>query len=1729
MDIRYKITVSVVRVATGEVELFEKSIPTAIQAVEPYLYDNFHILSSAYILGYFSQEVTDYLASNGLVDTDIEVDSYEIFSETPGVDVFFVNSDTSSEFTLSPTIKAYVHPESLPLTAPVLTGESYDSSTIIWRFEADEEKDFAHYILNEKGGLVAQLPIGVQHYSESGLTPDTLYARSLVKYDASRTSPGSGSVGVRTQSLSESLARHSYEVPVLENENPTLLPKVTERLDAFRSGVGDGKDLLVSKRTEDDFYERFGIIAKTFGTYGKNEKRYDQVGFNYRVLAKGKYDTEEQNGHCTLRFSAYPLGGVVFRIYKYASRPITIKYYVTCKVEYYEAGPFAGTYSAKQKWLTSPVYEHTLTPNVGYANGYAFLIPANGEVINDKTLTTIMQEVGYSDEGIRNSTRPAAYSGFVIYDDYGFDINPGTHYNHTFGRYFFPSGSGTVKLFANRDSDGYDPNNAFDPDGKVRISGFAEASLFEAEKRIERTLSAEDGENLSLLTAADLVMPLYNIVDSSEVYSGSDALTKVDVESHDAVIQLSGQSLDDEIIYRGTAVGVLKTIGLPFRFTDEDPATTIYFHEVLKGVSREPGQQYKFIIEVLDCSNNIEYMSSTKVVRGMEWRLIKSGNDAIHLYAEPVPMTKTWQDILPNEKTAQPLYGIVNGRFSSSNGYSGKEDMGVVLPQVVIPSEVYDTTFHILIQAVSPEGAFVTYAFQHANASGAGELNGDTVVFSSEATVNEYKEYRELVASSRFDGFELFDIKAKDFYLELPKPTTNRDYVRFDLEVATDNNDVILVQAPNQILFTEETAPVTIRAKGQQNATSSWNPRVHNGYYYANQREHFLYSEFVAEADYLAIQKYKEEYGHFSVRATLQKADKKAVQYNLQKVDRYDLLQEDETGIVYRDGFLYPAALIDTPYYQEYQDTDYISPPFVFPNIVTSYGAFAFDTLVPEGSGLDVEVRSYDFDRGMWNEWTPIVSGEVPSIQTSATVQFRANFRPVTTSTIKDSLTIHCSYPDFKENMDEALSRNISLKEDVIKTISGTSDGIYVSKVIDFGTESAMSLTRYNTNGELNYHLACSNNREELESSPNWTLVNDGIKVGGFRYFRYKLTIPPNEALNILYRQESTSFSESSVPAIGNFRVTGQFHPESELRTIQESFTFQIPFDGQWHGVMDSLSDAIEHSVLLAGYTMQDLTDIQITPNSDAVELKYNMITMPRDETAAMIEIFNSWDRFSHSGTSQPAKENEMAQWIYQAETDSVVCQINSDTYIGFVSDSRHDRYKHQATLFSVDGDDDVIGVVIAFHKDPLTGKESTLTALRSTGTMNGGISVGGQLAKWVVVYNFAQPDVKVIANGNALVQNAVGNGWGGLENGATVLIERDNNAVRAKTTEFNGVEILDSTLLSFSLDDDPVLYKFKGPQPYGYSCQSQNKSTFKNVSFFDIGALFTPIEAKGAEIKLDDGENSAYINFIDGTAVIHALPLQFCPIIVQDDEVGPLREVDFYNEEGELTLDFNQTFYSERQKAFPLRYTDYDPRTLHVQVEGTDRHDWLTKNQMLVFENVLPEGQMVTVSYRIQNSFVAHLDIENKTTAVVTHADKVITEARVMFETNERDNQRVIRNVSLNPIYNTEHQGFLFISDEEPVPTKITIHANPMSVIGDGKDGLNVHVELTDIYDNPVSGETLEVTAVLGGLSCKDFVTDANGVISMRYTSGIGKGMDALTAKCAVYNLETEINIKNR
>jgi hypothetical protein len=194
-----------------------------------------------------------------------------------------------------------------------------------------------------------------------------------------------------------------------------------------------------------------------------------------------------------------------------------------------------------------------------------------------------------------------------------------------------------------------------------------------------------------------------------------------------------------------------------------------------------------------------------------------------------------------------------------------KQDLEAVMPTFLIPVYVQNITYHISIESISPADAFIAYHFEHEYETGVGKVNGDQVTFSSDSVTYKQMTYKDLIATERYEGYEVFDLKGKQIVLKVPKPEpTGIDYIKYEFEAASDNNDVWVTNCPNEIKFYQDPQDVTIRVKGQQNATSRWSPRAHNGYYYINQHEHFLFSEFDADADYKHSEAFKEEDIHYS-------------------------------------------------------------------------------------------------------------------------------------------------------------------------------------------------------------------------------------------------------------------------------------------------------------------------------------------------------------------------------------------------------------------------------------------------------------------------------------------------------------------------------------------------------------------------------------------------------------------------------------------------------------------------------------------------------------------------------------------------------------------------------------------------------------------------------------------------------------------------------------------------
>ena len=201
-------------------------------------------------------------------------------------------------------------------------------------------------------------------------------------------------------------------------------------------------------------------------------------------------------------------------------------------------------------------------------------------------------------------------------------------------------------------------------------------------------------------------------------------------------------------------------------------------------------------------------------------------------------------------------------------------------------------------------------------------------------------------------------------------------------------------------------------------------------------------------------------------------------------------------------------------------------------------------------------------------------------------------------------------------------------------------------------------------------------------------------------------------------------------------------------------------------------------------------------------------------------EIFNSWKRFSHDRTTnQPASLSETNAWRLDSLNNRIICTVNSVTYIGFISKDKYDVYTHEVTVKSTDSDDDRIGVVVAFATDS-NGIEHTISALREMEGPN----------TWYLIYDYLKSTSKTI--GSMIIPGDIKKGWSSYPNGSLIRVERNGDIITVYASPFNTNIISPSSKITLDLSSDPKYDIFKGPCAYGYSCMSQNSSTFADIKF---------------------------------------------------------------------------------------------------------------------------------------------------------------------------------------------------------------------------------------------------------------------------------------------------------
>ena len=203
--------------------------------------------------------------------------------------------------------------------------------------------------------------------------------------------------------------------------------------------------------------------------------------------------------------------------------------------------------------------------------------------------------------------------------------------------------------------------------------------------------------------------------------------------------------------------------------------------------------------------------------------------------------------------------------------------------------------------------------------------------------------------------------------------------------------------------------------------------------------------------------------------------------------------------------------------------------------------------------------------------------------------------------------------------------------------------------------------------------------------------------------------------------------------------------------------------------------------------------------------------------------IFNTWYRFSHLSGYNPANVAELNTWKYDKTTDLISNTTNSTTLIGMVSNEPVGDYDFDVVLESTDGDDDVIGIVLAFWKDPVTGREHQLTATRVSNLQD---QHGAN--NFRITYNYGSADAVILYRGGV----TWGLGWAALKK-ARVRAVRRGNVITTYSYQASGVNAAQPLECVYTLDLSKIAYlnKFMGPTRYGYCAYSQPSCTWTTLA----------------------------------------------------------------------------------------------------------------------------------------------------------------------------------------------------------------------------------------------------------------------------------------------------------
>lgn len=1156
-----------------------------------------------------------------------------------------------------------------------------------------------------------------------------------------------------------------------------------------------------------------------------------------------------------------------------------------------------------------------------------------------------------------------------------------------------------------------------------------------------------------------------------------------------------------------------------------------------------------------------EYYKNSSKIKGQTYFRDDYIDDYIWFQAKPMYETRPYYDEKPNPGM-DSFYGNVNGRYKDSNK-SGKQDLRVVTPQFNLPTTI-DTTknkIYIMITEFYPDTALVSYKWDHPSdiKDSITQVNGDYVTFSSDSLTYKDITYNELVQTVTTATMELFDNKTTMKMFEIVKPLSNHTYDHYYIEVFSDNSDVLALNYPSEIVFDENNkAEFGVNFKGVVNATTKWSPRIHNGYYYLNQHEYFAYSEFDVEADFEEYneENYKVKTGYLTIDVELIHKAGDPEHYDILKNTRSELMQ-NEKEFTWIDGKgLTILPTINGEFYKEYSAHTYVSPIIMFPHELTSADKLRVDYYFEDGSTeLPMEVRSYDMQAGKWSEWAEFPNDQVPTTPLSCAYQVRFTLTASVTNSDKFIEDYLCCYLDWVDDGDTPNHTNCVTITDHLQAGPYESDGIFNSKIIDFGCESEITLDMFasNINKECELYIAAENYNKDklLLENVHWTRVNESATITT-RFFRYRVVIPYGEKVYWIHKKLMTKESTVLLPYITQIQMVGDYVPVDTYDMFQEIQSFEIITDGLSHRIFPSVYDIISGDVHSKGFEDHEIQFVRLNCTTGNMAITFNKGIL--DEYPS-VNVLNS----PVYCTADFEVENTVKYTPYIfANMDSVTqrdiltikkgtpqqyCPITMEDASGIPYQEVFDvdpATMKKTEIFTIQTEDDTHYIKLARNDFDI----KTISV-----TLNDEEFDGFKIVNNLIIFNI-NPNIGDIIKVEYNILYSFFTEIDYEKNTTKMTIYSDFDGEQAKKDEIKNLKPIVETgtykvcdlsqiysngeKISFNSNSitNDSLWKYDAGIPGIY--YSTNSDKFSAV----INTL-VPLKAYNIDIiaystSADDDVIGFVVCYVkDTTGKPHTLSylVSLGGILFDDCNTALVMDCGSNTEHIIATkkVDCSEfKSWSEMINGFKFHIVK-NQTTIQCKISNwNDPETWNDESQ-IIFDLSSNESTRMfekTVCYGFctqsqQDTFFVSPVFEGKVDHTITVEEQIKNlkhKYKTYFETNTKNNKFIAENLSLNPVYRTDYKGFIYLTDEHNEPYKINIYRNPKYIKAGGYDKIDIAIECLDYEGNPVISKDIDIDCNYGILNFDNtdakHLTDINGVIHVLYESAVEPCTDIFTAR---------------